>query len=76
MRDRPDRTAELASISIPSLIVVGDADVITPVAVAQSMQMQIPNAMLAVIRGAGHMTPMEQPGQVNQVLRRFVSIVQ
>jgi len=76
MRDRPDRTAELASISIPSLIVVGDADVITPVAVAQSMQMQIPNAMLAVIRGAGHMTPMEQPGQVNQALRRFVSIVQ
>lgn len=73
MRDRPDRTTELASISVPTLIIVGETDVITPVSVAQSMQERIPNATLAVIRGAGHMSPIEQPGQVNQALRRFES---
>ena len=72
MRDRPDRTSELGSISVPSLIVVGDADVITPVSVARSMQERIGDATLAVIRGAGHMSPMEQPAQVNQALRQFL----
>lgn len=75
MRDRPDRTSELASVSVPSLIIVGDVDVITPVSVAQSMQERISSATLAVIRGAGHMSPMEQPGQVNQALRRFESAI-
>ena len=73
MRDRPDRTPFLPTISVPTLIVVGDADAITPVSVAQSMQRRIPRAQLAVIKGAGHMSPMEQPTQVNQALSRFLN---
>ena len=72
LRDRPDQTQMLPSIAVPTLIVLGDADSITPVPVAQSMQKQIPGAQLVVIKGAGHMSPMEQPTQVNQALIRFL----
>ena len=72
MRDRPDQTATLPSIAVPTLIVVGDADAITPAAVAEAMHKAIPRSELAVIRGAGHMSPMEQPEQVNAAIRKFL----
>lgn len=72
MRDRPDQSPNLPSIPVPTLIIVGDRDAITPVPIAQAMQKQIPQAQLAVITGAGHMAPMEQPAQVNQAMSRFV----
>src|SRR5207253_7128364 len=56
MRDRPDRTAMLASIAVPALIVVGKEDSITPPAVSEAMRKKIPNAELVVIEGAGHMS--------------------
>jgi pimeloyl-ACP methyl ester carboxylesterase len=72
MRDRPDQSANLSSIAVPTLILVGEHDVITPVAIAESMQQHIPHAELVVIRGAGHMAPMEQSAQVNRAISRFV----
>lgn len=72
MRDRPDRSATLASIKIPALILVGDNDSITPPAIAQSMQQRIAGAELEIIRGAGHMAPMEQPAQVSRAISRFL----
>jgi len=72
LRDRPDHSQALASIATPTLIIVGSEDAITPVPVADSMQKQIPKSQLAVIKGAGHMSPMEQPAQVNQVISRFM----
>jgi len=73
MRDRPDQFANLANVKVPTLIIVGEHDAITHVAVAESMQRKIPNARLAVIKGAGHMAPLEQPAQVNQAMSRFMS---
>jgi pimeloyl-ACP methyl ester carboxylesterase len=72
MRDRPDRTPILSNIRVPVLIVVGDSDVITPPAMAESMRQRIPQATLTVIANAGHMSPMEQPEQVNDALRQFL----
>jgi 3-oxoadipate enol-lactonase len=72
MRDRPDRSGELAAIKVPTLVLVGDSDAITPPAVAESMAQKIPGAQLVVIRGAGHMSPMEQPDQVNRAVRGFL----
>jgi pimeloyl-ACP methyl ester carboxylesterase len=72
MRDRPDQTPHLESIAAPTLIVVGDADAITPVTVAEAMQRRIPNSTMAVIRGAGHMSPVEQPAQVNHAMGQFL----
>jgi pimeloyl-ACP methyl ester carboxylesterase len=72
MRDRPDRSGELSSINVPTLVLVGDADAITPPDVAKSMAARIPRAQLATVRGSGHMSPMEQPEQVNRALKTFL----
>jgi pimeloyl-ACP methyl ester carboxylesterase len=76
MRDRPDRSGELAAIKVPMLILVGDSDAITPPAVAQSMADKIPGAQLVTIRGAGHMSPMEQPEQVNRAIMSFLGRIE
>src|SRR5688572_17543028 len=73
MRDRPDRRGDLPSIKVKTLVIVGDSDAITPPDVAESMQKAIPGAKLEVIRGAGHMSPMEQPEQVNRAIERFMT---
>jgi 3-oxoadipate enol-lactonase len=72
LRDRPDMTAELPKISISTLIIVGDSDAITPPSVAEGMKARIPKSQLALIKGAGHMAPMEQAAQVNRAIRQFV----
>ena len=71
LRDRPDQTDLLSSISIPTLVVVGENDSLTPPALSQSMAAKIPTCTLSIIRGAGHMSPMEQPAQVNLAMHRF-----
>jgi len=72
MRDRPDRSGELASTKVPTLVIVGESDAITPPDVAETMARRIPSAHLVTIRGAGHMSPMEQPEQVNRALKAFL----
>ena len=73
MRDRADHSANLASIAVPTLILVGDADAITPPPMSQKMADAIPNSQLVIINGSGHMSCMEQPEQVNQAIRSFVT---
>jgi pimeloyl-ACP methyl ester carboxylesterase len=72
MRDRPDHTPTLATIKVPTLVIVGDQDAITPPDDARKMQEKIPNAQLKIITAAGHMSPMEQPEQVNTALTDFL----
>ncbi len=61
MRDRPDRSPLLAGITVPTLVVVGSDDVITPPAEARAMTAAIPGARLSTLPGCGHMSPMEDP---------------
>lgn len=68
MRDRADRAADLPKISVPTLIIVGEHDAITPPSVAQSMHAAIAGSVLQVIPDAGHMAPMEQPNAVNRII--------
>ena len=75
MRDRLDVTDSLASIKVPTLIIVGDADSITPPATAQSMQQKIAGSQIVIIQGAGHMSPLEQPAQVNAAMSKFLRSV-
>ena len=73
MRDRPDSTATLAELDgLPTLVVVGDQDQISPPAVARAMSGAIPGAMLSVIPGAGHLPPVEQPIATTRVLTEFL----
>lgn len=73
MMRRPDSTNDLAHIDVPTLVVVGDEDAITPVKEARAMQEQIPGSLLQVIAGAGHLSCMERPSAFNHVLTEFVS---
>ena len=75
MRDRRDFCSELSSIAVPTLILVGEADAITPPAMAETLKKGIANSKLVVIKNAGHMSPMEQPDQVNRAIRDFVQSI-
>lgn len=68
MRDRPDRHALLLTLSCPALVLVGDQDKVTPVESAKAMASALKDAELHVIAGAAHLSPMEQPDQVNEHL--------
>jgi pimeloyl-ACP methyl ester carboxylesterase len=73
MRDRPDQTASLLSIAVPTLVVVGELDVLTPPSESQAMTAAIPGARLVVVPGAGHLAPMERPRAVAAALGEFFS---
>jgi 3-oxoadipate enol-lactonase len=69
---RPDSTATLATIRCPVQIIVGDEDAITPPPVSEQMHRDMPGSELTVIKGAGHMSNMEQPTLFNDTLARFL----
>jgi pimeloyl-ACP methyl ester carboxylesterase len=75
MRDRPDQTATLGKIKVPTLVGVGDQDAITPPDVARGTAEKIPGAQLRVFTGSGHMSPMEQAEQVNAAIAQFLANV-
>lgn len=73
MRDRADATALLPQLAgLPTLVVVGEEDVVTPPDVARAMADAIPQARLEVIRGSGHLPPVEQPLATTRVLAEFL----
>jgi pimeloyl-ACP methyl ester carboxylesterase len=71
MARRVDRTDMLSSITVPTLVMVGEDDGLTPPDVAEHMAQLIPGADLAVLPGAGHLPPIETPEAVNETLREF-----
>jgi pimeloyl-ACP methyl ester carboxylesterase len=73
MRDRSDSSATLATITVPTLIVVGDEDVLTPPAEARAMHAAIPKSRLEIVAGSGHLTNLERPAGFNHVLGEFLA---
>lgn len=71
MRDRPDSTSFLSGIAIPTLVVVGERDALTPLSDSEAMAAAIPGARLVTIPGAGHLSPMERPKAVAEALAEF-----
>ncbi len=71
MRDRPDSTDFLARIAVPTLVLAGDQDALTPPAECRAMAEAIPGARFVSIPAAGHLTPMERPGAVAAALSEF-----
>lgn len=69
---RPDLRPVLPSIGVPTLVAVGEADVLTPLDHAEEMAEAIPGAMLRIIPDAGHLPPMETPLTVNELLRAWL----
>ena len=75
MRDRPDSTPQLGAIDVPTLVVVGEEDELTPPAVARAMTSAIPSAAMTTIPGAGHLAPLEAPTAVSRVIAEFLEAV-
>ena len=69
---RPDAMPLLSAIHCPTLVVVGDEDVITPPAASEEITRGIAGAELAIVQKAGHMSNMEQPAAFNLALARFL----
>jgi pimeloyl-ACP methyl ester carboxylesterase len=77
MRDRPDSTPTLAQISVPTLIITGAEDNLTPPKESELMRdaLHVPGARLVVIPGAAHLSNVEQPEMFNQAVREFLKSV-
>ncbi|MFC7839976.1 4-carboxymuconolactone decarboxylase [Streptomyces sp. NPDC057382] len=68
-----DVRPELGRIGVPTLVLVGSDDQITGPAEARTLVAGIPDARLAVVPGASHLVPVEQPGAVTDLLVRHFS---
>nr|WP_174819368.1 alpha/beta fold hydrolase [Ruegeria lacuscaerulensis] len=74
MQRRPDQQGGLRHINVPTLVLCGAHDQITPVRKHSFMAEMIPNAELRVIEEAGHMVPLEAPAAVTEALEAWLNI--
>ncbi|MBI5482471.1 MAG: alpha/beta fold hydrolase [Deltaproteobacteria bacterium] len=72
MKERDDSTPTLATITVPTLVLVGSDDQLTPPALARELQAGVPGARLEVVADAGHLAPVEQPAATSAALRDFL----
>lgn len=72
MAIRQDQTSLLSQIVVPTLILVGSEDAITPPADAELMHREIPRSRLEIIEGAGHVLNLEKPEEFNAALMKFL----
>jgi pimeloyl-ACP methyl ester carboxylesterase len=73
MAGRTDTSEGLAKINVPTLILVGKHDALTPPAAANNMHDKIPNSKLHILNDAAHMSNMENPSEFNKLLNEFLS---
>ncbi|WP_165063864.1 alpha/beta fold hydrolase [Paludisphaera rhizosphaerae] len=75
MARRPDRRDRLGEIIAPTLVVVGQEDVVSPPEEARAIAEALPNSQLAIIPHAGHLAPYEDPEAFNAVVLAFLKDV-
>ncbi|MFH0515683.1 alpha/beta fold hydrolase [Streptomyces sp. M41] len=68
-----DVRPRLAGVAVPTLVLVGSDDQVTGPAEARTLVAGIPDARLAVVPGASHLVPVEQPAAVTDLLVRHFS---
>ena len=72
MAHRPDSRPDLPTIDVPTAVVVGEEDAITPLEMAKAMSDEIPGATLSIIPGAGHVANLEAPAPFENALRAWL----
>lgn len=75
MAVRPDSLETLAALSVPSLVVVGAEDVLSPPTDAAAMASALHGAVVVEIPGVGHLTPVEAPRHVADALNELMTRV-
>lgn len=73
LSNRKETCTELHAINIPTLVIVGREDKITPITVAQQLHERIKNSTFVIIDQAGHLSNLENPVQFNSNLKLFLS---
>ena len=73
MAGRTDTTENLSKINIPTLVICGSEDKLSPVNVMQPMSEKIHNSKFVIVEGAGHMTPIEDSQKVNSAIKEFLT---
>jgi len=70
---RPDSRPLLPAIACPTLVMCGDADLVTPLEHSREIAAAVPGAELVVLDRCGHMLTMERPHEVNAALRGWLA---
>jgi pimeloyl-ACP methyl ester carboxylesterase len=70
---RPDSRSGLTAVRCPTLVIVGDGDVATPLERAEEIANGIRDARLAIIRDSGHLSTLEQPAAVTKAMVEFLT---
>jgi pimeloyl-ACP methyl ester carboxylesterase len=73
MMSRPDSTATVATIDVPTLVIVGAEDAVTPPKEARALHAGIAGSRLEVLSRAGHLSNIERPAAFNAVLAEFLA---
>jgi pimeloyl-ACP methyl ester carboxylesterase len=73
MSGRTDTTSYLSRIKIPTLLLCGEDDRLTPPDTMELMAEQIPNSHFEIVPDAGHMSPIENGSFVNNRIKRFLA---
>jgi pimeloyl-ACP methyl ester carboxylesterase len=73
MLGRPDSHRDLEKVTVPTLVMCGRQDPVTPVADHQEMAARIPGTRLEFIEDCGHLSAIEQPEAVTRVLADWLA---
>jgi pimeloyl-ACP methyl ester carboxylesterase len=76
MLGRPDSHLDLAQVAVPTLVMCGRQDPVTPVADHEAMAARVPGSRLAFIEDCGHLSAIEQPDAVTRVLADWLDSTQ
>lgn len=72
LRDRPDRTKDLAGIGVRTIVIGGQDDAVTPYEAVAALAGAITGATLEVIPGAGHLSALERPAEFAAIVARMI----
>lgn len=69
LADQRDRAQEIGA---PTLVIVGDQDLVTPIDLSSELVDLVPDARMQVIAGAGHLTNLEKPLEFDRIVDQFI----
>ena len=67
-----DQRDRVGAIRVPTLVLVGDGDLVTPIDLSNELVDLVPDARMQVIRGAGHLGNLEKPAEFNAAVDEFI----
>lgn len=71
-----DQRERASAIRVPTLVIVGDQDAITPPALSEELVALVPGAQLSVIAGASHIANLDKPAEFNRAIDGFLATLE